>query len=588
MEKRITCRNPILYIFFYLFIGLKNFSTKTAEAQVIPVRVGLVLDMDDYGKMTLDVIRMALSDFYATHDHYTTRLVLVDRDSKGDVVGAAAAGLDLLKNVEVQAIIGPMYSIQANFLISLGQKAQVPIVTFSATSPSLSSLRSPYFIRATLKDSSQVGAIVAIIQAFGWREVVPVYEDNEFGEGILPFLTDALEKVNVRVPYRSVIPPLATDDQIAAELYKLMTMQTRVFVVHVLNPLASRLFTKAKEIGMMSQDYAWIITDSITNDLNSMNPSVIASMLGVIGVRPYVPKTKELDDFAIRYKQRVRQSRPKAPTPDVDIYRLWAYDSATALAMAVEEALPENPEYREANVSRNSTDLEAFGVSLSGPELIQALSSVTFTGLAGNFRLVDGQLQAPPYQIVNIDGPRASSIGYWTKENGLVKELNFESSNTNKYSTSRSNLGSIVWPGDKSSPPKGWVIPTWFPFSTMVFPIGSPLVPDVSRAILNVTEGRKMVEIERKWFGDKTTCSDSDTVLSSKSLELESFMVLFSAVGAVGFGALTHYVFKFLYDNWDVVKGEDAPSKLLRLLRIFLSKKENNSQEIELVDPHEN
>ncbi|KAL8063637.1 hypothetical protein ABFX02_01G039700 [Erythranthe guttata] len=353
-----------------------------------------------------------------------------------------------------------MYSVQANFLISLGQKAQVPIVTFSATSPSLSSLRSPYFIRATLKDSSQVGAIVAIIQAFGWREVVPLYEDNEFGEGILPFLTDALEQVNVRVPYRSVIPPLATDDQIAAELYKLMTMQTRVFVVHVLNPLASRLFTKAKEIGMMSQDYAWIITDSITNDLNSMNPSVIASMLGVIGVRPYVPKTKELDDFAIRYKQRVRQSHPKAPTPDVDIYRLWAYDSATALAMAVEEALPENPEYREANVSRNSTDLEAFGVSLSGPELIQALSSVTFTGLAGNFRLVDGQLQAPPYQIVNIDGPRASSIGYWTKENGLVKELNFESSNTNKYSTSRSNLGSIVWPGDKSSPPKGWVIPT--------------------------------------------------------------------------------------------------------------------------------
>ncbi|OMO86150.1 hypothetical protein CCACVL1_09765 [Corchorus capsularis] len=34
---------------------------------------------------------MALSDFYATHSSYRTRLVLNPRDSKSDVVGAAAA-----------------------------------------------------------------------------------------------------------------------------------------------------------------------------------------------------------------------------------------------------------------------------------------------------------------------------------------------------------------------------------------------------------------------------------------------------------------------------------------------------------------
>ncbi|KAI3473032.1 hypothetical protein Pfo_030115, partial [Paulownia fortunei] len=357
------------------------------------------------------------------------------------------SALDLLKNVEVQAIIGPTFSVQANFLIALGHKAQVPIITFSATSPSLSSIRSPYFVRATLNDSSQVDAIGAIIQAFRWREVVPIYEDNEFGEGIIPFLTDALEQVNARVPYRSVLSPVATDDQIVAELYKLMTMQTRVFVVHMLSPLASRLFTKAKQLGMMSQEYAWIVTDGVTNELNSMDPSVIESMLGVIGVKPYVPKTKELDDFAIRYKKRVRNNNPKTLTPDFDIFGLWAYDSAIALAMASEQARLRNPKYREANISRNSTDLEAFGN--------------TFRGLAGDFQLVDGQLQAPPFQIVNMVGPGARVIGYWMKEKGIVKELNFTSTaNTNTYSTSKSNFGSTIWPGDTSSSPKGWVIPT--------------------------------------------------------------------------------------------------------------------------------
>ena len=59
----------------------------------IPVNVGVVLDMDQWmGKMGLSCISMALSDFYASHDYYKTRLVLNTRDSKDDVVGAAAAG----------------------------------------------------------------------------------------------------------------------------------------------------------------------------------------------------------------------------------------------------------------------------------------------------------------------------------------------------------------------------------------------------------------------------------------------------------------------------------------------------------------
>lgn len=63
-----------------------------AKAQIIHIRVGVVLDMDDYGKNAFTCISMALSDFYTTNDHYKTRLTLTSRDSKGDVVGAATAG----------------------------------------------------------------------------------------------------------------------------------------------------------------------------------------------------------------------------------------------------------------------------------------------------------------------------------------------------------------------------------------------------------------------------------------------------------------------------------------------------------------
>ncbi|BBN68629.1 glutamate receptor 2.7 [Prunus dulcis] len=217
---------------------------------VIPVNVGVVLDDLDSltGKVWLSCLKMALSDFYASHGSSTTRLALSIRDPREDVVDAAAAALDLIKNVQVQAIIGPTSSMQANFVIDLGDKAKVPIISFSATSPSLTSIRSSYFFRAAQNDSSQVKAISAIVQAFGWRRAVPIYVDNEFGEGVLPSLVDALHDVQARVPYRCAIPPMATDDQLAAALYKLMTMQTRVFIVHMSQSLGLGFLPRHKRL----------------------------------------------------------------------------------------------------------------------------------------------------------------------------------------------------------------------------------------------------------------------------------------------------------------------------------------------------
>ncbi|PIN03073.1 hypothetical protein CDL12_24411 [Handroanthus impetiginosus] len=93
MEKK-----PSSLAFFYLFIFTHFFNIFTinrasAQKTPIPIKVGVVLDMDSYlGQMGLNCISIALSDFYATKDYCKTRLVLIERDSKKDVVAAAAAG----------------------------------------------------------------------------------------------------------------------------------------------------------------------------------------------------------------------------------------------------------------------------------------------------------------------------------------------------------------------------------------------------------------------------------------------------------------------------------------------------------------
>ncbi|KAL6619364.1 hypothetical protein ACP70R_034503 [Stipagrostis hirtigluma subsp. patula] len=254
-------------------------STTAAGGGVENFDVGVILDSGTpVGKTALTSLSLAVEDFYAAHPGYRTRLALHIRDARGDDIRAMSAALDLLENENVQAIIGPQKSSQAAFLSELGSRCHVPVVSFSATSPTLSHSSLPYFVRATINDSAQVNSIASLVKFYGWREAVPIYEDTDYGRGIIPYLVDALHDLNARVPYRSVISWTATGEQITQELYKLMTMQTRVFIVHMSITLASLFFTKAKEAGMMTKGYAWIMTDGLTNLIGSMSPSVLEAM----------------------------------------------------------------------------------------------------------------------------------------------------------------------------------------------------------------------------------------------------------------------------------------------------------------------
>ncbi|KAF6149040.1 hypothetical protein GIB67_018618 [Kingdonia uniflora] len=275
---------------------------------------------------------------------------------------------------------------------------------------------------------------------------------------MLPYLIEELKKSDIRIPYRSVIPHLATDDQIYKELYKLTAMQTRVFVVHMSPSIASLLFLKAKEQGMMSEGYVWIITDGLSNVLSSMDSAVIDSMQGVLGIRPYIPRSKERDSFRPRWRRQLLQANPDVETASLSVSELWAYDKVWALALAIEEVGRVDSHFTKPTRHDNSSDLTSIEVSQIGPELLQAILKTTFKGLSEEFTLVGGQLQAFTFQILNVISDGVREVVFWTPASGILPRS--EVNRTSRYLISKANLGIIIWPGDSTVVPKGWAIPT--------------------------------------------------------------------------------------------------------------------------------
>ncbi|WOG92262.1 hypothetical protein DCAR_0311525 [Daucus carota subsp. sativus] len=72
---------------------------------------------------------------------------------------------------------------------------------------------SPYFIQMAGADSSQLKAIASIFKGFGWKEVIFVYEDTGYQDGLIQYLKE--------------------------ELLKLKSASSRVFLVHMAPPLGS-------------------------------------------------------------------------------------------------------------------------------------------------------------------------------------------------------------------------------------------------------------------------------------------------------------------------------------------------------------
>ncbi|KAE8673839.1 Glutamate receptor 2.9 [Hibiscus syriacus] len=336
-------------------------------ATVVPVNVGVVLDMDSLvGKLGMSCIDMALSDFYATHPHYKTRLLLHTKDSMDDLVAAAAAGFFGFDKECTSASNHRAKKFNAGQLCNQSGKqisGSHHLLFRNKSFPHFPS-NSILFFRAAQSGSFQVKAISAIVNSFGWREAVPIYVDNQFGETLIPYLTAALQETNTRVPYLSVIPVSATDDQIAEELYKLKNMQTRVFIVHATMPLGLRIFAKAEEIGMMSEGYVWIMTELMTTLWSSIDSSSINSFQGVLGVKCFVPKSKQLEKFTLRWKRKFQRDNPDITNAEMNSFGLWAYAATFALAMAVEKAGTANLSFNKPNISR--TDLETLGVSQNG------------------------------------------------------------------------------------------------------------------------------------------------------------------------------------------------------------------------------
>nr|XP_043635390.1 glutamate receptor 1.3-like [Erigeron canadensis] len=374
------------------------------------------------GKVVHRCITMAIADFYAANPHYTTRIVINTKDTKGEPLLALSAALELLENTKVQAIIGPDATVESRFLDLLEQKANIPFLSFAT---STLSNKNPYFLQIAQDEATEFKGIATMVQSFKWKNVVLICENTANGRQMATYMFSAFQEKNIPVAYTSLISTSYSNEQIREELHSLQNMQTTMFVIHTSPSLSSKLFFMAKEVGMMGEGYVWIVTSKTTNHINFMDAETIKSMQGAVGFKSYFPKSDELRKFNSKWRKEYHDLNPIMEMKEIDSNGIWAYDAVYALAMAVEKVQ----------------------TTVMGTSLLDQISKTNFHGLGGDFKLMNGKPISKAIEIINVIGKGDRRVGFWMVDGEFVKEIG----KTNLFSNR--GLESIIWPGGTATIP---------------------------------------------------------------------------------------------------------------------------------------
>jgi len=344
----------------------------------------------------------------------------------------------------MEVIIGMHTWTEAASVAELGRKFQVPVISFAAPTitPSLMPFRWPYLVRMANNGTAYAKCVADMVHAYSWQRVVVIYEDGDYE--MLALLAETLQDVGSLIEFRLALPSLSylsnPGEFIREEMFKVIeNTQSRVFIVLQSSlEMVIHLFREASHMGLVDGESAWIIPESITNLLDSVNKSAISYMEGALGIKTYYSElSSEYQNFEVRFRKSFRSKYPEEDNSNPGFYAVQAHDSIKIVAQAID---------RMGN--RRKT-------------LLREILSSNFVGLSGEIRFEAAQLlQNSTFRIVNVDKKSYRELDFWTPEGRFMSSLPTEEGSNSVSRNTESLSGVVIWPGKLTRIPKGWNLPT--------------------------------------------------------------------------------------------------------------------------------
>ncbi|XP_045803815.1 glutamate receptor 3.7-like [Trifolium pratense] len=457
----------VLYLMIWIWVIF--FSGIVYSEKPESVNIGAVFTFDSViGRVAKAAMEMAVSDVNSDPTILNeTKLNLIMKDGMCNAF-LGSTGAFLVLEQGVAAIIGPQSSAIAHSISQIADAVKVPLISYAATDPTLSSLQFPLFFRTVQSDSEQMVAMANLIDFNGWKEVIVVFLDDDYGRNGVSALSDELENRRLKIAHKLALSIHFDLDEITKLLNQTKVFNPRVFVVHINPDPRLRIFSIAHKLQMMTSEYVWLVTDWLAATLHSFSPANQKSLSvveGVVGLRQHIPDSRKKRDFVFRWKKMQKEG---VANTSLNSYGFFAYDTVWAVAHSIDKFLKVHDNItfslRDNNMVPHTEgigiQLEKLKIFANGSDFVNILSLSNFSGVSGQIQFSsDRNVISSGYDVININQMKIKRVGYWSNHSGFsVVPPEVLAKKKHPRVSVDQKLENITWLGGKTERPRGWVI----------------------------------------------------------------------------------------------------------------------------------
>ena len=400
-----------------------------------------VLYTDLESHPTREIIEMALEEVNKASTSYNLQ-VIYQRYSfqSNDVFESVCASLES----GVVGLIASGTSNNVKLIAELATNFHIPSISPSATNPFIQETETTeYLLNLMPSDYEQCKAIFALIKHHKWKEFSILTSADDYGiNGMLKLQSLALTHgYKVHNNQQFVVPvdhhgAHALLD-VTTELQVIKHSLSKIIVLICDGWYSPYIFKQALDLGLMTQEYAWIVTDGIaTQPIVLEQDGVIPVYLnGLLGTRPTISLTSP------QYQALHHKFVTRFPDRRFELggYVLTLYDTIKVFAEGLDLLIQENnhqPIETEGFFCHQSYVEGRYQHWKYGDKFLRALKRVNLdTGMTGHIQFDKvGWPRNVVYDILNIQNQNFVRIGTWELDtNELIlpyKAIYFDHSDT--------------------------------------------------------------------------------------------------------------------------------------------------------------
>ena len=260
--------------------------------------------------------------------------------TNGDAIHALSSTCESISTSNTVGVVGPGFSREAHVLAAFAEKVNIPLISYSATDPTLSDRNAyPTFHRTISSDATNALALAQLFVRYNWTSCIIIYQNDAYGTNGADVIRNTFIKYSL-----SVISTLIFDTatlRIRGSLKEtLLTSPTRIVILWAQSSHSSAILQSAIDADVAGPHFLWILSSQVP--LHVFKRTSYEKLIGMLSIEATVGSLvgAQINSTLLLEACRIWQEYEPETFPEeyqVHAYALFTFDATWTFIRSLEQ-----------------------------------------------------------------------------------------------------------------------------------------------------------------------------------------------------------------------------------------------------------